>query len=145
MERTSWILQKEGIEFEEKVVAEVILKYFPDFRRILNELQRYSSVGKIDAGILSAISDINTSELMRKLKGKEFTEVRKWVVSNMDNDPTFILRRVYDSLYDYLEPQSIPEAVLILGEYQYKSAFVADQEINTLAFMTELMMRCQFK
>ena len=82
---------------------------------------------------------------MRKLKGKEFTEVRKWVVSNMDNDPTFILRRVYDSLYDNLEPQSIPEAVLILAEYQYKSAFVADQEINTLAFMTELMMRCVFK
>jgi len=145
MERTSWILQKEGIEFEEKVVAEVILKYFPDFRRILNELQRYSSVGKIDAGILASISDINTSELMRKLKGKEFTEVRKWVVSNMDNDPTFILRRVYDSLYEYLEAQSIPEAVLILAEYQYKSAFVADQEINTLAFMTELMMRCVFK
>ena len=145
MERTSWILQKEGITFDEKIVAEVILKYFPDFRRILNELQRYSSVGKIDAGILSSISDINTSELMRKLKGKEFTEVRKWVVSNMDNDPTFILRRVYDSLYDNLEPQSIPEAVLILAEYQYKSAFVADQEINTLAFMTELMMRCVFK
>ena len=145
MERISWILQKENVEFEEKVVAELILKYFPDFRRIINELQRYSSCGKIDSGILAAISDINVSDLMKKLKNKEFTEVRKWVVSNQDNDPNFILRRVYDSLYDYLEAASIPEAVLILADYQYKSAFVADQEINTLAFMTELMMRCQFK
>jgi DNA polymerase III delta prime subunit len=145
MERVSWILQKEGVEFEEKVVAELILKYFPDFRRVINELQRYASTGTIDVGVLAAFSDVNTTELMKKLKTKEFTEVRKWVVSNLDNDTTFIMRRVYDSLYNYLEPASIPEAVLILSEYQYKSAFVADQEINTLAFMTEIMMRCQFK
>jgi DNA polymerase III delta prime subunit len=145
MERVSWILQKENVEFEEKVVAELILKFFPDFRRIINELQRYSSTGRIDVGILSALSDINSADLMKKLKDKQFTEVRKWVVSNQDNDPNFILRRVYDGLYDYLEPPSIPEAVLILAEYQYKSAFVADQEINTLAFMTEIMMRCEFK
>ena len=145
MERCSWILQSENIEFEEKVVAELILKFFPDFRRILNEMQRYASCGKIDVGILSALSDINTTDLMKKLKDKQFTEVRKWVVANQDNDPAFILRRVYDSLYEYMEPQSIPEAVLVLAEYQYKSAFVADQEINTLAFMTELMMRCNFK
>ena len=145
MERVSWILQTENVEFEEKVVAELILKYFPDFRRVINEVQRYSSTGKIDVGVLAAFSDVNTTELMKKLKTKEFTEVRKWVVSNLDNDTTFIMRRVYDSLYNYLEPTSIPEAVLILSEYQYKSAFVADQEINTLAFMTEIMMRCQFK
>ena len=108
-------------------------------------MQRYASCGKIDVGILSALSDINTTDLMKKLKDKQFTEVRKWVVANQDNDPAFILRRVYDSLYEYMEPQSIPEAVLVLAEYQYKSAFVADQEINTLAFMTELMMRCNFK
>lgn len=143
--RTQDILSKESIDFDPKVVAALVKKHFPDFRRTLNELQRYSSRGKIDSGILAQGTDVQIQDLVKYLRGREFTNMRKWVVQNLDNEPTKIMRKVYDSLYDYLEPKSIPEAVLIIGEYQYKSAFVVDQEINLVAFLTEIMMRCEFK
>ena len=139
------ILSKEEVKFEPKAVAEVINKFFPDWRKVLNELQRYSASGRIDAGILVDLSDVNIKELMHFMKNKEFTNVRKWVVNNLDNDPTRLFRAVYDSLYTYLDGSSIPHAVVILGEYQYKAAFVADQEINTLACLTEIMSRVKFK
>lgn len=139
------ILDEEGIEFDQKVVAELVTKHFPDFRRVLNECQRYSTGGKIDAGILASFSDISVNELIKNLKEKNFTEVRKWVVSNLDNDSSLILRRVYDALYDSLVPSTIPSAVLIIAKYQYQIAFVADQEINLLAALTEIMCECEFK
>ena len=139
------ILTKENIEYDAKVLAEVVGKYFPDFRRTLNELQAYSSTGKIDVGILGRSNSQNIDKLINFLKNKEFTNMRKWVVTNMDNDYKVLFRAIYDKLYDYLQPQSIPEAVLIIGEYQYKAAFVADMEINSVAFLTEIMMRCEFK
>ena len=127
------------------MVSEVIMKFFPDWRRVLNELQRYSVSGAIDAGILVDISDVNIKELMRSIKNKEFTNVRKWVVDNLDNDTTRLFRSVYDNLYDFVDGNSIPHVVVVLGEYQYKAAFVADQEINTLACLTEIMARAKFK
>ena len=139
------ILSKEDIKFEPKAVAEVINKFFPDWRRVINELQRYSVSGRIDAGILVDISEINIKELMKFMKDKEFTNVRKWIVNNIDNDPTRLFRRLYDNLYDYMDGSSIPHVVVILGEYQYKAAFVADQEINMLACLTEIMARGKFK
>ena len=139
------ILVLEDIKNEPKAVAELINKHFPDWHRVLNELQRYSATGQIDAGILINISEKNIGELMASLKGKEFTNVRKWIVGNLDNDPIRIYRRVYDALYDYLSPSTIPHAVVILGDYQYKAAFVADQEINLLACLTELMGVVKFK
>ncbi len=139
------ILVVEDIKFEPKAVAEVINKFFPDWRRVINELQRYSVSGRIDAGILVDISEINIKELMRFMKDKEFTNVRKWIVNNIDNDPTRLFRRLYDNLYDYMDGSSIPHVVVILGEYQYKAAFVADQEINMLACLTEIMARGKFK
>jgi DNA polymerase III delta prime subunit len=139
------ILDAEGIEYDQKVVAELVSKHFPDFRRVLNECQRYSTGGKIDAGILASFSDISVNELIKHLKEKNFTEVRKWVVSNLDNDAHIVLRRVYDACYDALVPASIPAAVLIISKYLYQSGFVADQEINTLAALTELMCECEFK
>ena len=139
------ILVLEDIKNEPKAVAELINKHFPDWRRVLNELQRYSATGQIDAGILINISEKNIGELMASLKGKEFTNVRKWIVGNLDNDPIRIYHRVYDALYDYLSPSTIPHAVVILGDYQYKAAFVADQEINLLACLTELMGVVKFK
>ena len=139
------ILVVEDIKFEPKAVAEVINKFFPDWRRVINELQRYSVSGRIDAGILVDISEINIKELMRFMKDKEFTNVRKWIVDNIDNDPTRLFRRLYDNLYDYMDGSSIPHVVVILGEYQYKAAFVADQEINMLACLTEIMARGKFK
>ena len=139
------ILVAEDIKFEPKAVAEVINKFFPDWRRVINELQRYSVSGRIDAGILVDISEINIKELMRFMKDKEFTNVRKWIVNNIDNDPTRLFRRLYDNLYDYMDGSSIPHVVVILGEYQYKAAFVADQEINMLACLTEIMARGKFK
>tara|TARA_Y100001937_G_scaffold128798_1_gene208180 strand:- start:3598 stop:4533 length:936 start_codon:yes stop_codon:yes gene_type:complete len=143
--RTQEILTNENIEFETKVVAALVKKYFPDFRRTINELQRYSSRGKIDSGVLAQGTDIKIQDLVAHLRGREFTNMKKWVVQNLDNEPTKIMRKVYDSLYEFLEPKSIPEAVLIIGEYQYKSAFVVDHEINLVCFLTEIMMRCQFK
>ena len=143
--RVNQILTEEGVDFDKKVVAEVVQKHFPDFRRTLNELQRYASTGAIDTGILGSSNDIQISNLVGYLKDREFTNMKKWVTQNMDNEPQAIMRKVYDNLYTYLKPASIPEAVLIISEYQYKSGFVVDQEINMVAFMTEMMMRCEYK
>ena len=145
LKRINSILEQENIEFELKVVAEVIQKHFPDFRRTLNELQRYAARGKIDTGILAQVSDVKISDLIGYLRDREFTKMKKWVTSNIDNEPQVIMRKIYDNLYTYLLPKSIPEAVLVIGEYQYKATFVMDQEINLVAFLTELMMRCEFK
>ena len=145
MERVDQILKAEKIGFEDAVVAELIMKHFPDWRRVLNELQRYSVSGTIDSGILVNIAEVNLTELMSHLKKKEFTKMRKWVVDNIDNDPVKVFRKIYDKMYDYMSSSSIPEAVIILGEYQYKSAFVADQEVNLLACLTEIMHKCKFK
>jgi DNA polymerase III delta prime subunit len=139
------ILQAEGVEYDSKVLIELINKHFPDWRRVLNECQRYSVSGKIDAGILATFSDVAVNDLIKNLKEKNFPEVRKWVVSNMDNDTTVLMRRVYDACYTSLENNSVPAAVLVLAKYQYQSAFVADQEINMLACLTELMVECEFK
>ena len=143
--RVLQILDAERIEYDEKVVAELVSKHFPDFRRVLNECQRYSTSGKIDSGILASFSDISVNELIKNLKEKNFTEVRKWVVSNLDNDASVLLRRVYDACYDYLLPQYIPAAVLIIARYQYQSAFSVDQEINLLAALTEIMCEVEWK
>ena len=145
MERVQHILKSEDIGFDKPVVAELIMKHFPDWRRVLNELQRYSVSGTIDTGILVNIAEVNLTELMTHLKKKEFTKVRKWVVDNIDNDPVKVFRRIYEKLYEYMKPESIPNAVIVLGEYQYKSAFVADQEVNLLACLTEIMSQCKFK
>ena len=144
-DRVKTILDINKIEYEKKVVALIIQKYFPDFRRTLNELQKYSSKGKIDTGILASGADLAVGDLVTYLKKREFTNMKKWVVQNLDNEPQIIMRKVYDTMYTYMKPKSIPEAVLIIGEYQYKSNFVMDQEINLVAFMTELMMRCEFQ
>ena len=139
------ILNQENVKFEPSVIRELLMKFFPDWRSVLNELQRYSVSGKIDAGILVNLSEVNINELIKSLKQKEFTNVRKWIVDNIDNDHTRIFRHIYDSLYDCVDTNSIPHAVLILADYSYKSAFVADQEINLLACLTELMGQCKFK
>jgi len=139
------ILDAEGVEFDQRVLAELINKHFPDWRRVLNECQRYSVGGNIDSGILAAFSDVSVNELVKSLKDKNFTEVRKWVVANLDNDASHLLRRVYDTAYDCLSPATIPAAVLIIAKYQYQCAFVADQEINLLAALTEIMVECEFK
>jgi DNA polymerase III delta prime subunit len=139
------ILTDENIDFEPKAVAALVHKHFPDWRRVINELQRYAVSGKIDSGILVNITNDNLNELMGYMKQKEFTNVRKWVVNNLDNDPVRLFRSLYDNLYDAVDGSTIPHIVVILGEYQYKSAFVADQEINTLACLTEIMARAKFK
>ena len=139
------ILDAESVGFDQRVLAELINKHFPDWRRVLNECQRYSAGGKIDSAILAEFSDVNTNDLIRNLKEKNFPEVRKWVVNNLDNDPGVLLRRVYDALYSTLEGPSIAAAVLIIAKYQYQIAFVADQEINLLAALTEIMVECNFK
>ena len=143
--RLGTILETESIEADPKVLAELINKHFPDWRRVLNECQRYSSSGQIDAGILATFSDVKVNDLVKKLKDKDFPEVRKWVVNNLDNDTSVLLRRIYDACYDSLVPNTIPSAVLILAKYQYQMAFVADQEINMLACLTEIMCECEFK
>ena len=145
MKRVITILNEQGISYDKRVIVEIIYKHFPDWRRVLNELQRYSASGTIDAGILVNIAEVNIRELMQAMKNKEFTNVRKWVVNNLDNDSVRILRYVYDNLYNYVDGSSIPHIVVILGEYQYKAAFVADQEINMLACLTEIMARAKFK
>jgi DNA polymerase III delta prime subunit len=144
-QRLQSILDTERIEYDEKVVAELVSKHFPDFRRVLNEIQRYSTGGKIDAGILASFSDVSVNELTKNLKEKNFPEVRKWVINNLDNDSSVLLRNIYDALYVSLENASIPAAVLIIAKYQYQIAFVADQEINLLAALTEIMCECEFK
>ena len=143
--RLTNILEQERIEADKKVVAQLINSHFPDWRRVLNECQRYSVSGKIDSGILAVFSDVAVNDLIKSLKQKNFSEVRKWVVSNLDNDTSMLLRRIYDSLYDSLERSTIPAAVLIIAKYQYQIAFVADQEINLLAALTEIMVECEFK
>ena len=143
--RLGTILETESIEADPKVLAELINKHFPDWRRVLNECQRYSSSGQIDAGILATFSDVKVNDLVKKLKDKDFPEVRKWVVNNLDNDTSVLLRRIYDACYDSLVPNTIPSAVLILAKYQYQMAFVADQEINMIACLTEIMCECEFK
>jgi len=143
--RINHILEVERIESDKKVIVQLINKHFPDWRRVLNECQRYSVSGKIDSGILAAFSDVAVDDLVKNLKQKNFSEVRKWVVSNLDNDPSVLLRRIYDSLYDTMIPTSIPAAILVIAKYQYQMAFVADQEINLLAALTEIMVECEFK
>jgi len=139
------ILEEERIDADKKVLAELINKHFPDWRRVLNECQRYSVGGKIDSGILAHFSDVRVNDLVKNLKNKDYPEVRKWCVNNLDNDPSVLMRRIYDSLYESLIPATIPAAVLILAKYQYQIAFVADQEINLLACLTEIMVECKFK
>jgi len=138
------ILEKEGIEFDKAVVAEVITKHFPDWRRVLNELQRYSVTGKIDTGILSNLGDENFKGLIELLKNKRFTDMRKWVAENLDTEPTAFFRKFYDMSATYMKPNSIPQMILLLGRYQYQSAFVSDQEINTAAFLTEVMVEAEW-
>ena len=144
-QRLNFILEQERIETDKKVLVELINKHFPDWRRVLNECQRYSVSGKIDSGILAAFSDVAVNDLIKNLKTKNFPEVRKWVNSNMDNDTSVLFRRIYDSLYESLVPNTIPAAVLVIAKYQYQMAFVADQEINMLACLTEIMVECEFK
>ena len=143
--RCNFILKENEIEYEDPVVAELIMKHFPDFRRVLNELQRYSVSGNIDSGILLNISDANMNELAEALKTKNFKEVRSWVVNNLDNDPQKVYRKVYDKMYEKCDPNSIPAIILNIAEYQYKSAFVGDQEINLMACLVEIMSNAKFK
>jgi len=141
--RIQSILQSEKIDADEKVLAELVKKHFPDFRRVLNELQRYSQFGKIDTGILVQIADISIDELSKHIVAKDFGAIRKWVSSH-EIDNTSLFRKLYDTLSDTLKPSSVPQAVVILADYQYKAAFVADQEINTVACLTEIMVNCEF-
>lgn len=143
--RATAILKQEGIEFDRKVVAELVKKHFPDYRRILNELQRYSVSGKIDSGILVNMSEDSFKGLVNLLKDKNFTEVRKWVGVNSDADTTALFRQLYDTATNTIEVNSIPQLVLILADYQYKAAFVADNELNIMAALTEVMSSCKFK
>ena len=145
MNRLGDILKQEHIEYDKKVIAELIQRHYPDFRRTINELQRYSVRGKIDSGILVSLSDINNKELVKLLKEKRFTDMRKWVVQNLDKDPSSLFTSIYDILYKNLQPQSVPAAVLTIADYQYKSAFVADHEINMVACLTQIMAECKFK
>jgi len=143
--RVAQILKQEQIEFDPKVVVELVMKHFPDYRRILNELQRYSVSGKIDSGILVNMSEESFKSLIKLLKEKDFTEVRKWVSKNSDSDTTSLFRELYDSAANTIEPNSVPQLVLILADYQYKAAFVADHELNIMAALTEIMAQCKFK
>jgi len=145
MDRAVFILKSKNIEYENEALVGLITRHFPDFRKLINELQRYSVSGAIDAGILVNISDENLKSLTAHLKAKEFGDMRKWVVNNLDNDPVKIFRKIYDSLNTTLQPETIPHAILIIADYQYKSAFVADQEINLVACLTELMSQVKFK
>ena len=144
LENVKWILNEEKVKFDEKILADLILKYFPDFRRVINELQKYSLNGVIDDGILKQSSDENFNELFVALKGKDFSGMRKWVAQNIDNDHVRLYRQIYDTLNKRFEKQSIPQAVLTIADYSYKSAFVADQEVNMVACLTELMLECEF-
>ena len=145
MKRLGTILTGQNIKFDKKVLAELIQKHYPDFRRTINELQRYSVRGEIDSGILFSLSESNNKELMAILKEKRFNDMRKWVINNLDKEPSSLFSTIYNSLYEALESKSVPQAVLIIAGYQYKSAFVADQEINMVACLTEVMANCNFK
>ncbi len=139
------VLNTEHITFDEKVVSTLVMKYFPDFRRTLNELQRYSSSGTIDESVLASLSDTDITDLVRFLKEKDFQKVRQWVNGNSDNDPNRIFRRIYDRLSELLKPQSIPPVILILAKYQYQAAFSSDAEINLLACLVEVMLEGDFR
>lgn len=143
--RLKEILDENEIEYQDKILVKLIGRYFPDWRRLINETQRHSASGKINTDILVDIADINLDSLLAALKNKEFTTVRKWVIENIDNDPNIVMRKIYNLLYEQIKPKYIPEAVLILARYQYQIAFVADQEVNLLACLTEVMMGCEFK
>ena len=143
-QRILQILNDETVDYNEKVVVEVINKFFPDFRRMLNEIQKYSASGKIDSGILANLDDESLNELLGFIKEKEFSKMRKWVAMNIHNDPQSIYRKIYDSSFTKFENNSVPQAIIILSDYTYKSAFVADQEVNMVACLTELMMECKF-
>lgn len=145
MKRTEEILTKENVSYEQPVVAELIMKHMPDWRRVLNELQRYSVSGVIDSGILVSLSEVSMGNLMEAMKDKNFKKMRQWVTDNIDQEPAALFRKIYDNMYDYVEPQSIPQLVLILADYQYKNSFVADHELNMVACCTEIMAGCQFK
>jgi DNA polymerase III delta prime subunit len=143
--RATQILKQENIDFDQKVVAELITKHFPDYRRVLNELQRYSVSGKIDSGILVNMSQESFKDLIKMMKEKDFTNVRKWVGKNSDSDTVALFRELYDNSVTYMVPESIPSLVLVLADYQYKAAFVADHELNIMAALTEVMANCKFK
>lgn len=144
MQRIEYVLNTEKVEFEKPVIANLITKHFPDFRRVINELQRYSQFGKIDTGILAQIGDAKLDDIIKHIKAKDFGAIRKWVGVN-DIDSNTFFRQLYDALYETMKPKSIPQAVLIIADYQYKNAFVADGEINLVACLTELMANCEFK
>ena len=143
--RVEWILEQQGVTYDKQVVAAIITKYFPDNRRVLNELQRYSVSGTIDKGILASVSDVQINELMSAIMNKDFASCRKWVTNSLDSDPTRLFRSLYDGLYEKLKPNSVPQMVLILAKYQYQAAFVADQELNLVACLTEIMVECEVK
>ena len=145
LKRLGKILDEEEVKYDNKVLAELIQKHYPDFRRTINELQRYSVRGQIDSGILFSLSEANTKELIKILKEKRFNDMRKWVINNLDKEPSSLFSTIYNLLYSNLEGNSVPQAVLIIAGYQYKSAFVADQEINMVACLTEVMANCKFK
>jgi len=144
MKRVEGVLTDESIDYDKEVIAKLVLKHFPDFRRVLNELQRYSTSGEINSGVLANIKEMNLKELIDSLREKNFSKMRQWVVANVDNDPATVYRKIYDELYNVVDKGSIPQAVLTIAEYQYKSAFVADQEINLVACLVELMAECEF-
>jgi len=144
LKRTESILQSEKVEFDKKVVAELVTKHFPDFRRVINELQRYSQLGKIDVGVLAQVADVSITEIVKYIQDKDFGAVRKWVATN-EIDSTTFFRKLYDNLYDFLKPHSIPQVILILADYQYKQAFVVDQEINIVACLIQIMAEGDFK
>lgn len=145
MERLGYILTNESVSYEEPVLAELIMKYFPDFRRTINELQRYGTSGTIDSGILVNVSDISIQSLMNALKIKDFKKMRQWVADNIDIEPASMFRSIYDSMNEHVEPSSVPQLVLILADYQYKNSFVADHELNMVACLTEVMAGVKFK
>ena len=145
MARCEIILNKESITYEKRVLAELLMKHQPDWRRVLNELQRYSASGVIDSGILVQLSDAAIIDLMTLLKQKDFRSMRQWVTDNVDSDPSVLFRKLYDNMSDFINPESIPQLVLILAEYQYKNAFVADHELNMVACLTETMSQVKFK
>ena len=144
-QRLMQILSSEKVKYEQKVIAKLIKRYYPDWRRLINECQRYAATGNIDSAILVDVADVNLDTLLKALKSKHFSVVKNWVVQHMDNDPTMVMRKIYDSLYGVLKPSSIPEAVLIIAKYMNSIPIVPDQEVNLLACLTEIMMSCEFK
>ena len=144
-ERLRTILKSENVKFEDKVLAKLITRYYPDWRRVINECQRYAANGSIDSAILVDVADVNFDHLLTALKQKDFKTVKTWVVQHMDNDPSMVMRKIYDNLYGVLKPNSIPEAVLVIAKYMRDISNVPDQEINMLACLTEIMMTCEFQ